>query len=186
MASRKDLLVVALPDYREDNGSYSDECNVDFLFGDDDNTEVLCNTNDDIKNFFSTYRSLNLNKSKTYYHIERIHEYLKIHRKGISRTINERYFDASNVSFTMYKILSSMNLGFILMVNEERYFVSMPKKLNEKQKRGFLYLEKYFKDYTFDLLMTKDIKNEEMFESLSYDELLNTLNVEKTKNRGMK
>ena len=31
MASRKDLLVIALPDYREDNGNYNDECNVDLV-----------------------------------------------------------------------------------------------------------------------------------------------------------
>lgn len=185
MASRKDLLVIALPDYREDNGNYNDECNVDFLFGDDDNNEFLCNTNNEVKNFFSNYRSINLNKNKSYFHIERIYEYLKKHRKGITRTIDKKYFSASNTSLTIYKILSTIGIGLILMVDDNKYMVSMPSRLNQKQKNGLLYLEKYMNNYEFDLFITKDIKNTEEAYDLSYDELLDALDIEKTKTRGM-
>lgn len=179
MARKKDILVIALPDYKDNNNGK--DMLIDFVFESDDYIEKSVSTKEELTDFFKNISDVKLNKTKgMYYHLLKVKDYIGENRKGLYRTLDTKLFDPGQVSLLPYEILSTMGIGFFLRL-DSAYFIVMPSRLTLKQKNSLVNLKKYVKDNNFYLHIVEDLKTKYDFEGITYDEVLENLKINESK-----
>ena len=176
MAKKEDILVIALPVYT-DNNKVNGDILLDFMFENDEYMLSTVNSKEELKDFYNNLSKIKLKKSKKmYYHLHAIKDYVENEMKGLYKTMDQRLFDPNQISFLTYEILCTMGVGFFFRI-DGAFIAVMPSKLSPKQKRSITELKKYMDDNKFYLHLVENLKTKYDFDNLSYDELLDHLNI---------
>ena len=179
MAKQSDILVIAVPDYKDNNDGK--DILLDFVFKSDDYIEKNVTTKEELDDFYKNINDIELNKTKnTYFHLPKVKDYISHNRKGLDRTLDKDLFDPSKVSLLPYEMLSTMGIGMFFEIGDA-YLAVMPSKLRPKQKKSLISLKEYINDKHFYLHIVESLKTKYDFEDITYDELLENLNINENK-----
>ena len=179
MAKKEDILVIALPRYKDQDKK--GDIQLDFMFEGDDFKITNVNSKEELKEFYDNIENVKLTKTKKmYYHLHAIKEYIENEMKGLYRTMDQRLFDPDKVSFLTYEMLTTIGMGLLLRLDES-YVAVMPSKLSPKQKKSLIELKEYINDSKFYLHIVENLKTKYDFENINYDELLEHLDINTNK-----
>lgn len=182
--NKKEILIVSVPYFRESDETVN-EVGIDFLFGDEENTIVSINNEEEYNDFIENMDDIKLNKkdNKMYYHSHAMENYLKKHFSNSYKGINPLYFEPNN--FDKLDSMLARNDNIIILLSEYVSIIYLPAKVKPKHIRSMDLLKSFFgKNDKMIVQRIISSKERESVEGISFEDLMNTYFQSEMEKRG--